>query len=174
MMEIYVYVILTVEVILMIVMLYIITKSLPFFLKKERELREKELDIRLILDEINSRISFRDEKIAELLVRVDALEEKYKRVVEGVGREFRRKEERGMKRKESFEEGGLVTLILTLLKDGPLTSTEIQKRVGRSREHVARFLKSLYERGLVERDEAKKPYVYKISEKGIKLIEGIS
>jgi len=155
-------------------MLYIITKSLPLFLKKEKELKEKEHDIRLILDEINSRISVRDEKIAELLVRVDALEERYKRVVERGEREFKREDVEGVKRKESVEEKNLTTLILTLLKDGPLTSTEIQRKVGRSREHVARFLKSLYEKGLVERDEGKKPFVYRISERGIKLIEKVS
>ena len=175
MMEVYIiYAILIIEVILMIVMLYIITKSLPLFIKKEKELKEKEVDIKLILDEINSRISFRDEKIAELLVRVDALEERYKRMIGGVRGEFERKIEVRSEREKEGLERGLATSILTLLKDRPLTSTEIQRRVGRSREHVARFLKSLYERGLVERDETKRPYVYKISERGIKLIEETS
>jgi hypothetical protein len=56
--------------------------------------------------------------------------------------------------------------VLQLLLDRPRTSVEIKSLVNKSREHTARLMKSLFERFLVERDDSKKPYVYRITEKG--------
>jgi DNA-binding MarR family transcriptional regulator len=60
---------------------------------------------------------------------------------------------------------------LKLLKSGALTPRDIQRELGRSREHTARLLKGLYDKGYVMRDESKKPYVYKLTEKGIKVVK---
>ena len=51
--------------------------------------------------------------------------------------------------------------ILTV--EGPKTSRELQPRIGRSREHFARLMKRLYERGYVDRDVTKIPFVYSIN-----------
>jgi len=56
--------------------------------------------------------------------------------------------------------------VLTLLSDRPRSTTEIKEVVGKSREHTARLMKSLFDRGLVLRDDSKKPFVYKLSETG--------
>lgn len=46
------------------------------------------------------------------------------------------------------------------------TSVEIRNRFGISREHAARMLKTLMDRGLAARKEDKKPFVYQLTEKG--------
>lgn len=56
--------------------------------------------------------------------------------------------------------------ILELLGAGPKTAPEIQRQLGRSREHTARVLKQLYGRGLVTRVETARPYVYRIGREG--------
>ncbi|MDG6898315.1 MAG: hypothetical protein JRN24_01110 [Nitrososphaerota archaeon] len=59
---------------------------------------------------------------------------------------------------------------LKFLEGGAKPTPEITERLGRSREHTARLMKSLYDRGLVERDESGKPFVYKLAEAGKKYL----
>jgi DNA-binding CsgD family transcriptional regulator len=56
--------------------------------------------------------------------------------------------------------------VLRLLAQGPKTSAQIKEEVGRSREHTARLMKGLFDRGLVIRNDRNKPYVYEITEGG--------
>ena len=56
--------------------------------------------------------------------------------------------------------------VLRLLAQGPRTSAQIKEEVGRSREHTARLMKTLFDRGLVVRNDRNKPYVYEITESG--------
>ena len=58
------------------------------------------------------------------------------------------------------------TKVLRLLAQGPRTSAQIKEEVGRSREHVARLMKALFDRGLVIRNDRNKPYVYEITDGG--------
>jgi predicted transcriptional regulator len=56
--------------------------------------------------------------------------------------------------------------VLRLLVQGPRTSAQIKEEVGRSREHTARLMKTLFDRGLVVRNDRNKPYVYEITDSG--------
>jgi len=56
--------------------------------------------------------------------------------------------------------------VLRLLAQGPRTSAQIKEEVGRSREHTARMMKTLFDRGLVVRNDRNKPYVYEITDSG--------
>jgi len=58
------------------------------------------------------------------------------------------------------------TRVLRFLVEGPRSSAEIKDQLGRSREHTARLMKSLFDRGLVVRNDRNKPYVYEITESG--------
>ncbi|MDA4136405.1 MAG: helix-turn-helix domain-containing protein [Thaumarchaeota archaeon] len=58
------------------------------------------------------------------------------------------------------------TKVLRLLAQGPRTSAQIKEEVGRSREHTARLMKTLFDRGLVVRNDRNKPYVYEITDSG--------
>ena len=53
----------------------------------------------------------------------------------------------------------------------PLTSREIQVRIKKSREHTSRLLKKLYSEDAVMRDESTRPFRYKITDEGRRLLE---
>jgi hypothetical protein len=55
---------------------------------------------------------------------------------------------------------------------GKINAKEIQQRIGRTREHTARMMNSLYHDGLVERDVTARPFSYSITEKGRDLLNG--
>jgi predicted transcriptional regulator len=60
--------------------------------------------------------------------------------------------------------------ILTML-EVPLTSREIQRKINKSREHTSRLLKKLYSENIVMRDGSTRPFKYKITNEGRKLLE---
>lgn len=51
-----------------------------------------------------------------------------------------------------------------LASEGKKTASEIRDRIKLTREHTARLMKKLYEKGYVERDSGKMPYSYRIKE----------
>jgi predicted transcriptional regulator len=63
-----------------------------------------------------------------------------------------------------------VDSILKML-EVPLTSREIQRRINKSREHTSRLLKKLYSENIVMRDGNRRPFKYKITNEGRKLLE---
>jgi predicted transcriptional regulator len=63
-----------------------------------------------------------------------------------------------------------VDSILKML-EVPLTSREIQRRINKSREHTSRLLKKLYSENRVMRDGNRRPFKYKITNEGRKLLE---
>lgn len=63
-----------------------------------------------------------------------------------------------------------VDSILRML-EVPLTSSEIQRKINKSREHTSRLLKRLYSENIVMRDESVRPYKYKITDEGRRLLE---
>jgi predicted transcriptional regulator len=69
--------------------------------------------------------------------------------------------------------GSHLNTIDSILKmlEVPLTSREIQRRIKKSREHTSRLLKKLYSENVVMRDESTRPFKYKITNEGRKLLE---
>jgi len=62
--------------------------------------------------------------------------------------------------------------VLEILTDeGQKTAPEIKGKIGLTREHTARLMKKLYQKGYVERDEAKTPYAYRIKEEMRKILK---
>jgi len=64
----------------------------------------------------------------------------------------------------SFEDS--VTFVLKKITEGPMTSRDIEVTFGKSREHVSRLMKKLFEDGFVARDKSARPYRYAITDKG--------
>ena len=61
--------------------------------------------------------------------------------------------------------------VLKLITKKPMTSRDIEVTFGgRSREHVSRLMKKLFDDGLVERNTANRPYTYSITDSGKKHI----
>ena len=57
--------------------------------------------------------------------------------------------------------------VLKLITKKPMTSRDIEVTFGgRSREHVSRLMKKLFDGGLVERNTANRPYTYSITDSG--------
>ena len=46
------------------------------------------------------------------------------------------------------------------------TARDIQQKIGRSREHTARMMNSLYKEGLVSRDNSARPFTYSLTDLG--------
>jgi hypothetical protein len=61
--------------------------------------------------------------------------------------------------------------ILKILLKESLSSNEIKKAIGRTREHTARLMKKLYDLKLVDRDITTKPFKYRLTEQGKKYIK---
>ena len=67
-----------------------------------------------------------------------------------------------------------VLSILKLLSQSPMTAREIQVNTKKTREHTSRLMKRLYNESLVTRDIDSKPFLYKITDEGRRLLENHS
>lgn len=67
-----------------------------------------------------------------------------------------------------------VSSILKLLSQCPMTAREIQVNTKKTREHTSRLMKRLYNESLVTRDIDNKPFLYKITDEGRRLLENHS
>ncbi|HEY7695612.1 MAG TPA: hypothetical protein VH797_05920 [Nitrososphaeraceae archaeon] len=76
-------------------------------------------------------------------------------------------------RKDDEKDESRLSTVDSILKmlEVPLTSREIQRRVNKSREHTSRLLKKLYSENKVMRDGSNRPFKYKITNEGRKLLE---
>lgn len=76
-------------------------------------------------------------------------------------------------RKDEVKDDLKLSTVDSILKmlEVPLTSREIQRRVNKSREHTSRLLKKLYSENIVMRDGTSRPFKYKITNEGRKLLE---
>jgi hypothetical protein len=63
-----------------------------------------------------------------------------------------------------------IEYILKKLEDKSLTTREVQRVIGRTREHTSRLMKKLFEEKLVDRDMSTKPFRYAITVEGRKLL----
>lgn len=59
-----------------------------------------------------------------------------------------------------------------ILRNGSVSSNEIQNQFGRSREHTARMMNALFKKGLVARNSSERPFRYTLSEAGRSALEG--
>jgi predicted transcriptional regulator len=67
-----------------------------------------------------------------------------------------------------------ISSILKLLSRSPMTAREIQFNTKKTREHTSRLMKRLYNESLVTRDTDNKPFLYKITDEGRRLLENHS
>jgi predicted transcriptional regulator len=76
-------------------------------------------------------------------------------------------------KKDDEDEALQLNTVDTILRmlEVPLTSREIQRKINRSREHTSRLLKKLYSENKVMRDGSTRPFKYKITNEGRKLLE---
>ena len=119
---------------------------------------------------VDDLIKFQNSKIAEIALQIDLLSKKLSQNQEE--RQVLSEETSNSSNKnynvikhdssKNSKETDLEKAIASVLADRELTSSEIQKLVGRTREHVSRTLKKMVEEGKLARDESHKPYKYKL------------
>jgi CRP-like cAMP-binding protein len=68
------------------------------------------------------------------------------------------------------ELGDTEMTVIELLGAGSKSTIDIKEEIGLSREHTARTMKELFDRGLVARDDSAKPFIYQLTEKGKNLL----
>jgi len=56
--------------------------------------------------------------------------------------------------------------IMKLLSEGSMSSVDVREAIKKSREHTARLMKGLFDKGLVTRDDSAKPFVYQLTDEG--------
>ena len=139
-----------------------------------------------VYDSMNSRLAVMDARIIDLMVKVDVYSTKQgvnsievplksmgppQEIVSQnpeprIQREYTNRLLGGVGNPDTERQ------ILTLLVGGSRTSNQINLVVGKSREHMGRLMKGLFERGLVVRNDRNKPYVYEITEAGRRYLTG--
>ena len=63
-----------------------------------------------------------------------------------------------------------IEYILKRLENNSLTTREIQRIIGRTREHTSRLMKKLYDNKFVDRDMESKPFRYTVTNEGRRLL----
>ena len=120
-----------------------------------------------IMNSIDGKINHHNERIIDLLYRVDLLEAK-----QNMGNPFLL-DTRGVNNVHQNKGNDITSMelsVLNLLLTGSKTPIEVQHVLGKSREHVARMMKKMFESGYVERDESKRPFVYGLTNSGKLLV----
>lgn len=132
---------------------------------------------------LETRLKKQDERILDIMARVDVLQSSVLGM-KGISRTPSTQAQRplteaephqDLQRRETTQGGvvleGVEIEILKALKERPRTSVEIKNIIGKSREHTARLMKGLYERGVVSRDDSTKPFVYQLTEQGMRNLD---
>jgi len=143
-----------------------------------RQLKEYGTQLSDITSRVDATLAFRE----QVLPRIEKLNERIENVVEAQERMEQRVSKpsevqiRGVipiKRERALAQLTATELrVLEILTDeGQKTAPEIKGKIGLTREHTARLMKKLYQKGYVERDEAKTPYAYRIKEEMRKILK---
>ncbi len=124
-----------------------------------------------------NRLEYYENQLIDMKIRLDAMEldtenselPNIDKVNEELVRPQKRKQEFGSRTARipnmRFEDS--IEHVLKLITEKPMTSRDIEVTFGgRSREHVSRLMKKLFDDGFVERNTAKRPYTYSITDSG--------
>jgi len=120
-----------------------------------------------IMKSIDGKIDRHNERIIDLLYRIDLLEAKQ---TLGDPHVLQTRNVNNIHENTTGDITSMEMSVLDLLLAGSKSPIEVQRVLGKSREHVARIMKKMFESGYVERDVSKKPFVYRLTDSGRSLI----
>ena len=138
--------------------------------------------IKIDLETISTKVNRLQESYLELNNKIEKMKVSMNRTSkENVqDEELRREREQKMRFESVFpleKEKAITSLTPTELRvleilcsEGDKTVREIRSRIGLTREHTGRLMKSLYDKGYVERRTDRIPYVYRIKEEMRKIL----
>ena len=52
-------------------------------------------------------------------------------------------------------------VLVILVEEGPKTAPDVENKIGKTREHTARLMKMLWQKGFIERDTHRIPFIYR-------------
>ncbi|MEM2211564.1 MAG: helix-turn-helix domain-containing protein [Nitrososphaerales archaeon] len=172
--------------IIAVISVSILVYYLPRIKRVISEEKEAAEILKDILTELNNRFDAQERKIADQQIRLDLIEVKVNRLMkdseyvkpsESISQELDIKTaiKEIKQRLEGLMEKPVVSQykekkdltpteneILKLLETGAMTPQQIRMKIGKSREHTARLMKKLFEKGYVRRVGNKKPYLYEL------------
>lgn len=169
---------------------------LPTLRRAAKSYRDSSAIVSGMMEELNSRAATQDKRLADIQVKLEVLEERWLRSgwtptrasedtdshAGWLGRAPRSSGGEpgsphlvslptGLGGKVSAQQAGskptrVELFVLERLTSGRLTAPQVKEILGSSREHAARTMKSLADKGLVVRDLSKRPYSYELSDSG--------
>ena len=135
-----------------------------------------------ITEDYSRRVSKLEGKLVDLQVRLDILENQLEKEItqrsrvpisqSGSRSIVISQEDKSDITKQGEALGEFELNILRCIGEGAKSPAEVRSVVGRSREHVARALKELYERGFLNR-RGGRPFIYSLSDKGRAALKGM-
>lgn len=170
----------TITSLALIIMIVIYLPKIKKAIKEQKDANEILKDI---ITDFHNRLTQQDNKILDQQVRLDILELKIDQskvpIIQKVynsDKEIKRSiilNENKISVEQEIERylNPTEIHILELLMKEDQTSIQIQQKIKKSREHIARLLKKLFELNYITRSEKKKPYIYTITNKGIDILE---
>jgi predicted transcriptional regulator len=172
-------IIITVAIVLITISAFIIFNIIRSG-RKEKILKHDDYVIKAILNEFNNRIDTQNKRMADLLVRTDLFETRLSHKKEShellehqevKAENVRRILKQTIPKQTSREVLSTIEVeALRFISPEPRVSKEVQDAIHKSREHTARLLKELYERGYLGRESKGRYFVYSITEEGRKII----
>ena len=114
---------------------------------------------------LESRLSEQDERFLEVMNRLEALQSHLPAERTSVSATVVRRSPSAL-RSGVVQGNSREADILRMLNEKARTSVEIRQQFSISREHAARLLKDLFDKGLVTRNDSHKPFVYELTETG--------
>lgn len=121
---------------------------------------------------LEERILGQDKRLAELTVNYEILNDKLNSIVLSRKPEYHSQTEKTNNNQRITSSvsakinNNSVKRILIALLDQDMTAIQVMKMLGCTREHAARLMKQLADKGLIERVNNKKPFIYRIKDKG--------
>jgi predicted transcriptional regulator len=156
--------------------LAVLSYYLPRLIKLNKRIQEASDIIENIVIELRNRLNNQDKKIIDHEVKVEIMDLRLTKSLQPSLRESSImkkviKEEKEMQ-KEIKSSNKLLDIkekltdteeeILKILLQKEYTATELQAVINKTREHTSRMLKKLFKYKYIERDERKRPYVYRL------------
>jgi predicted transcriptional regulator len=127
---------------------------------------------------LESRLSKQDERMVDLMAKVEIYGVKAEkgasrpvvseksRIPAPISETVRAVAAESVQAKPMGQSSEVEKEILQRLTEGAKSSTDIKAIIGKSREHTARLMKSLYDDGYVIRNDRQRPFVYEITDSG--------
>jgi len=144
-------------------------------LRKVEEMVRELPRMRVPDEDVLSRLEVLEREVKSLSETLKGLETRVSRVEEGLKTVPEARKAAAKTTAETLTLEGLtpteVRILRVLASEGAMTASGLRERVGRSREHVSRLLKKLYERGFIERDVSEIPYKYAVRDEVKAMLE---